>query len=680
MATENTSTDIVILKLEIQEAGGAGGKTPEQAKKAIEGVTTSILGLQQANKKLRDERKLLDTADEKQAARIKEINALLDKNDKTIKANSSSLEKQRLNVGNYTGALDKLVPGLGATVQGIMGMTRASLAFIATPIGAVIAALGVVLAALSTFLKNSTTGMDFLEDAGAAVGAVFNILIDRVTKFVGGFLKIINGDLVAGIKDINGALSGIGDELERDIKSAVALKAALRDLEDAEIDYAIAAAETENQIKKLILQSKNRTLSEKERIALLDEAVKKEKELNESQVALAEESLRIANQTAADRLNISKKSTETEVEFGKRIISELKKDGAIAIDDERDKIKELLIAREQAEGSSIAILEKAQSQKDALEQKAIDEKVKRDEEELKRSEEERERRIEELDLEIERLQYHADLKLEIEKTFLQNRDKEIEKSTAKGIANVEKILDAQRKRKETADKKANDAAKKNRDEDIKGQEAVAEAGTQLLRTAFGRNRAIAIAETIINTVRGMVRALAEYTYPYGAIVAALVGATGSIQTQRLAGINFRQGGQAWGPMFAKGGYFNLGGQRHSNGGTKFIGSDGTRFEAEKDEGLFILKREANREYINSLSGLNKKHGGNSWSPAGSFPSMRTYEQGGQIVTQSNDSAVQQELRGIRTLLATLPPPIVIVEDINSAQQNLENTQVRARVI
>lgn len=119
---------------------------------------TSIENLAKANKALREERKKLDLQSEEGLKRAKEINKQLDENTAIIKENSSALEKQRLNVGNYTGALDKMVPGLGATANGFGAMTKTALAFIATPIGAVIGALGVALAALTSYFKGSEEG------------------------------------------------------------------------------------------------------------------------------------------------------------------------------------------------------------------------------------------------------------------------------------------------------------------------------------------------------------------------------------------------------------------------------------------------------------------------------------------------------------------------------------------
>jgi len=65
----------------------------------------SIDNLTKANRELRKERNALNLATEEGRKRAQEINTVIDKNTEKIKVNSSSLEKQRFNVGNYTASI-----------------------------------------------------------------------------------------------------------------------------------------------------------------------------------------------------------------------------------------------------------------------------------------------------------------------------------------------------------------------------------------------------------------------------------------------------------------------------------------------------------------------------------------------------------------------------------------------
>ena len=63
------------------------------------------------------------------------------------------------------------------------------------------------------------------------------------------------------------------------------------------------------------------------------------------------------------------------------------------------------------------------------------------------------------------------------------------------------------------------------------------------------------------------------------------------------------------PKLAKGGV--VGGDLHSNGGTKYYGEDGNVIEMERGERMFVLNRNASAA-ISGLSYLNQIHGGNSF--------------------------------------------------------------------
>ena len=71
--------------------------------------------------------------------------------------------------------------------QGIMGMTKSSLAFIATPIGAVIAAVGLVVGALVSYFKDTQEGIDKVTAVTRPLQSVFSALMG-VFQNVGKYL------------------------------------------------------------------------------------------------------------------------------------------------------------------------------------------------------------------------------------------------------------------------------------------------------------------------------------------------------------------------------------------------------------------------------------------------------------------------------------------------------------
>ncbi|MFL9845462.1 hypothetical protein, partial [Flavobacterium rhizosphaerae] len=109
------------------------------------------------------------------------------------------------------------------------------------------------------------------------------------------------------------------------------------------------------------------------------------------------------------------------------------------------------------------------------------------------------------------------------------------------------------------------------------------------------------------------------------------------------------------PKAEKGALFNIGGQRHSAGGTTFTGEDGTTFEAEQGELIGVMNRNAARHFMAF----------NNTFPAGSG-SAPNYFAGGGIVSREIASPglnVDDLASKIAQANSTLPPPVVAVEDI-----------------
>ncbi len=154
---------------------------------AILAEDNSIKGLQIQNANLIKQRNLLNTSTEEGRNKIAEINAQLDKNNATINENSSALEKQRFNIGNYKSALDGIVPGLGGFIDGIQNATKAGLAFIATPIGIVLAAVGAALFALTSYFKGSEEGQNRLNklvQIGTAIFEQFMNVVEDIGEVI----------------------------------------------------------------------------------------------------------------------------------------------------------------------------------------------------------------------------------------------------------------------------------------------------------------------------------------------------------------------------------------------------------------------------------------------------------------------------------------------------------------
>lgn len=157
-----------------------------KAAEAIDRQNKSINAARANNRELLDIRNELNPEIEEEARLIMLLNAKLDENNKFIKENVSAYERQKINIGNYADSIrsafsdlniftreglvnfiskSQEAGGTGKMLQGtfkeigtgIWGITKASLAFIATPLGATLAVLaGFALAAKSVWDYNKS--------------------------------------------------------------------------------------------------------------------------------------------------------------------------------------------------------------------------------------------------------------------------------------------------------------------------------------------------------------------------------------------------------------------------------------------------------------------------------------------------------------------------------------------
>lgn len=83
-------------------------------------------------------------------------------------------------VGDYAGEISKISPGLGGLISGFDGATSAAKKFIATPIGAILAAIALALGALTAYFKGSIEGQDDFNKVLRVGEAIFETLMDVV--------------------------------------------------------------------------------------------------------------------------------------------------------------------------------------------------------------------------------------------------------------------------------------------------------------------------------------------------------------------------------------------------------------------------------------------------------------------------------------------------------------------
>jgi hypothetical protein len=181
-----------------------------------------------------------------------------------------------------------------------------------------------------------------------------------------------------------------------------------------------------------------------------------------------------------------------------------------------------------------------------------------------------------------------------------------------------------------------------------------------LQGLFGKNKAIASATALING--GL--AVTEILKTPSLLPEPIASISRAVQVAGVVGTTARSIAQINGAKFEKGGIQEIGGQRHSAGGTKFYGEDGTMFEAERGEGIGILNRGAYSAFMDFNNSFGSGKSGN-----GMFA-------GGGIITQGVKPETM-DLNMIVGAIQQLPAPVVAVEEIQTVGQRYVSVKANA---
>lgn len=609
---------------------------------------SNINKLRVANRELTKERNQTNIATEEGRKKVADLNAAIDRNNATIKNNSSALEKQRLNIGNYQSALDKIVPGLGQFAAGLQqgasgfaAMAKQALAFIATPIGAVIAAIAAGLALLKAAISTNNEVLDKFENITNAVGIVLQVLLNRVGKLGEALIALASGNFSEAFDKTAEAFGGIADEIARAVGEGQVLLEMTRDLEDANRQLRIEQAKQENVIKALVVSAKNRSLSFDEQEKKIRQALQLEENLVKVRERLAAQDLEIAARTIANTENIARAANETFEDFAERLV----KNSQLS-DDQVDGLVDKIEALESARGSSLAFQEKLENSLAAIQEKraaAIEKQNAEIEKGLQLQDEERRRAIKL----AEDLQHAQDVFSSTnQETEAQKRNEAL---TSELIVNSELRVQFNANTNDAIEKE-NEAFRKKQDEfnrqstEIYIQEqqrklAVTQGIIQNVSTLFDRESAaykiIASTNALINTYRAANAALAtgsEINPVFGIIAAAAAVAAGLANVAKINGI----GG------FAEGGYTGDGG-KHEPAGI-----------VHRGEYVVPKWQVQSPQYAHHLSALES--------------GRRGYADGG-LVANSVTNPINQNME-LMNIIKSMPPPEVSVKEVTQKQNRV----------
>jgi len=363
-------------------------------------------------------------------------------------------------------------------IRSIATFKSLKVAIASTGIGLLVLAIG----SLVTYFTQTQKGADKLKQAFAGVGATISVLVDRLSTFGGGLIKILNGDFSEGVDMLTGSFKGLGEEIRNEATAAVQLTKDLQALEDQEIAMIEVRAKRLADIEALKLVAADETKSLQQRAEALKEAMELENQLSKEEIAIAKERARIISEQNALGES-TREDLQEEAEANARVIE---------LNAQRDtRLKELVAtynSLNKQHQEQVRLLREEESAQLSLNAKTIDSK-----------------------------KFAVDNELQMHKMLRTNMA-----MIDQQYANV-------------ADGIRKDSLKKTRSQKMAELDIVAGALGSLSQLA-GENaqagKALSAAEAIINTYTGATKALAQGGI-FGAVAAAGVVASGIASVRQI---------------------------------------------------------------------------------------------------------------------------------------------------
>lgn len=595
-----------------------------------------------------------------------------------------------------------------------------------------VGAFVVVLGALVAYLTKSQEGMDKLSRATAAVSTFVGVLVDALIKLGGQIVDNVVpafeglGDIIAGIvtldfdrvrKGVDGVAKAAGNIeginiLEVGKAAAIAAKEAARlegemqNIVRAEKALELQRSQSRAQIEELKKQSDDVTKSTQERLIAAQKAEQLEQGLVQKSIALQQQRIGIIKQqnelttsTDADRnkvidaeiqlANIQQESATIQTELQNKV-NGLRKEGA---DRAAADAKEAKDAQDKAAAESLKKADEVQKELNAKYQEAIKERALQTDIAIQESlnkvgqqfadglidletYQSQLDQVEALALETRRAavqgqleetrlngQIDAETRLEIE-ADLQAQLRAIQDETVSaGVAARQADLTAAAKLAE--DKKA--LAEETAAAEMAAQDAVLNAAISVFGKQSAAGKIAASFQALIDTYRGANMALATIPPPFGQIVAAATVVQG---LANVAKINSKAP-----PKFADGGVIEVGGASHAEGGVDLSLNGQKVANVEKQEGLFVMKKNAFQS-LKALSSYNQKFGGRSW-----FKGASSYLADGGAVSRGSapplDRATLQDTQaGFESAVKQIQV-VAKISDINRVNNEVKTIQMQS---
>lgn len=230
-------------------------------------ATKNMLKLKGTVEDLRKEFKKTAAGSDEQLAALKKLTAAEQDLAKAQAQLNQANEKTTGHFSKIKAGISEIPGATGAAGKGVTELSSKFKALLANPIVLVIAAIVTVLVTLYKAFTSTADGADKMEQIFSGLGAVIDVLRDRVLKIAGAIAKFFTGDFKGAIQDAKGAVSGLGDEIAAEFQKAADATKKLQEVEDAMRDLGVSRAKLNRDLAKTkeILTDENATFAEKKK-------------------------------------------------------------------------------------------------------------------------------------------------------------------------------------------------------------------------------------------------------------------------------------------------------------------------------------------------------------------------------------------------------------------------------
>ena len=235
-----------------------------------------------------------------------------------VSKDASGLASEFKVMGVSLNSLKASFVSAGKTAKVMFGSIKAGI--MSTGIGALL----IAVTSLISYFTNTKRGADKLTQAFTAMGAVVDVLKDRLSKVGEAISYVFSGEFRKAGEALKGTFSGITKEIKEEVKAMVELTKRTQALRDADMKFMVQKAATRQEIEKARLNAEDETKSAAERLEALKKALELEEKTTKRELELARERLAIQQQ----EMELSENSAEDEERLAQLKVELIEKETA----------------------------------------------------------------------------------------------------------------------------------------------------------------------------------------------------------------------------------------------------------------------------------------------------------------------------------------------------------------